>query len=49
VRKREDETSDKSSALRPPSEAWLLRTLAELRREQRHPFVRTDRVIEVKR
>jgi hypothetical protein len=38
-----DEISDKSSALRPPSEAWLLRTLAELRREQRFPSVRVDR------
>ena len=35
VRKRGEE-AEKADAIRPPSEAWLLRMLAELRREQRY-------------
>jgi len=36
VRKRGDETAEEIIGRTPPSEAWLLRTLAELRREQRY-------------
>lgn len=39
VRKRGEERADNSDAIRAPSETWLLRTLAELRREQAHPSV----------
>jgi hypothetical protein len=47
MRKRGTESTDNprevSPALEPPSEAWLLRTLAELRREQRYPSVAVPR------
>ena len=43
VRKRGDQVTDKAGPVAPPSEAWLLRTLAELRREQAHPFTPVPR------